>query len=394
MLLMENEKNKTISALHRYRPALAAFGLMMSMALTTTGLSFFVEPVCRELGLSRGAFTVYYSLMTAAGTLASPFLGQIIRRRGVRPVAAISAVWTAAGLFGLSLCRRLWCFYLLGIWTGIFGTACVTLCAGILVQTCYRGSEASRLTGIVMAGSGLGGVLVSMALPKVIGSLGWQTGYRVTALGWLVLVSVSAWLLHGCDETAGSASAAVKGKRKTALHSLTLYRLILMIFLLSAASGVQQQLPSVLADAGLAPSRIGTAMSVFTGALALGKIAQGMLYAKAGPARGGVVMVLCYLAGFVLLGIRQPWPGLLMLAAGMGTVTTLMPIVTRSAFPGQEYAAVWSILSAVSNLGALTAAPLFGMAFDMTGSYAGAMLAASVLLTPALAASIRNPGPR
>ena len=75
---------------------------------------------------------------------------------------------------------------------------------------------------------------------------------------------------------------------------------------------------------------------------------------------------------------------LLLLAAGMGTVTTLMPIVTRHIFGGREYAAIWSILSAFSNLGAMTAAPLFGLAFDLTGSYAGAVLAAAVLLVPAL----------
>mgnify|MGYP003303465217 CR=1 FL=1 len=42
----------------RSRPAMAAFVQMMAMALTTTGLSFFVGPVCEELGFGRGSFTV------------------------------------------------------------------------------------------------------------------------------------------------------------------------------------------------------------------------------------------------------------------------------------------------------------------------------------------------
>ena len=58
-----------MAGLRHYRPAAAAFLLMTAMALTTTGLSFFVGPVCDELGLGRGAFTVYYSVMTLAGTL-------------------------------------------------------------------------------------------------------------------------------------------------------------------------------------------------------------------------------------------------------------------------------------------------------------------------------------
>lgn len=372
----------------QYCPALAAFLLMMSMALTTTGLSFFVGPVCTELGLGRGAFTVYYSIMTFTGTLASPVLGRIIQRRGAGWVAAVSAVWTGAGLLGFSVCRELWMFYLAAALTGVFGTACVTLCAGVIVQTAYRGSEASRLTGIVMAGSGAGGLIVSMALPRLIHGLGWQTGYRLAALAWLILGWSAAWLLRGSQVLAAQAGAA-EGKGMTgtqAIKSPKLYLLILVIFLLSAASGVQQQLPSVLEGAGLETPLVGGAMSVFTASLALGKIGQGILYGKSGPARGGFAMIACYLSGFALLSWGHVWPGLFSLAVGMGTVTTLMPIAARSVFGGREYAAIWSILSAGSNLGAMTAAPLFGMAFDLTGSYAGAMGAAAVLLVPALMA--------
>lgn len=42
----------------KFFPAMAAFVQMMAMALTTTGLSFFVGPVCEELGFGRGSFTV------------------------------------------------------------------------------------------------------------------------------------------------------------------------------------------------------------------------------------------------------------------------------------------------------------------------------------------------
>ena len=84
-----------------------------------------------------------------------------------------------------------------------------------------------------------------------------------------------------------------------------------------------------------------------------------------------------------LLDLRLAGSAVCALAAGMGTVTTLMPIAARSVFGEREYASIWSILSAVSNLGAMTAAPLFGLAFDLTGSYTGAMIAAAVVLIPA-----------
>lgn len=376
-----------MAVFQKYRPAMAAFLQMMAMALTTTALSFFVGPVCGEFGFGRGSFTVYYSILTAAGTIASPFLGQAMVHWGVRVAATISAFWTAAGLMMFSFCSDLWMFYLAGAFTGFFGTACVTLCASVTVQTCYRGRAASRLTGIVMAGSGLGGMLVSFALPGLIEKLGWRWSFRAMAVCWLCLCLCSAWLLRGQRQTARPAQRQEQGMtRAEAVRSPKLYGMVFVIFLLSAASGVQQQLPAVLRSNGLDSSRVSGAMSVFTATLALGKILQGMVYGKTGPKKGGAVMVLLYIMGFALLGSRLVWPGLLALAVGMGTVTTLMPIVTRGIFGGREYASIWSIFSAVSNLGAMTAAPLFGMAFDVTGSYAGALLAAAVLLIPALGA--------
>ena len=276
-------------------------------------------------------------------------------------------------------------FYLAGALTGFFGTACVTLCASVTVQTCYRGAAASRLTGLVMAGSGLGGMLVSLMLPGLIEDWGWRWGYRLTAFSWLALGLCALWLLPETRKSVAKEGRREAGMtRAEALRSGKLYLLILVIFLLSAASGIQQQLPAVLSGRGLDTNRVSLMMSIFTAALALGKVLQGLLYGKIGPKIGGAVMVSCYAAGFFLLGQGAVLPGLAALAAGMGTITTLMPIVARRVFGGREYATIWSILSAVSNLGAMIAAPLFGMAFDAAGSYAGALLAAALLLFPAL----------
>ena len=41
------------------RPALSAFLLMLTMSLLSTALSFFVVPVCSDLGFGRGSFTIH-----------------------------------------------------------------------------------------------------------------------------------------------------------------------------------------------------------------------------------------------------------------------------------------------------------------------------------------------
>lgn len=376
--------------LQEFRPALAAFLLMMAMALTTTALSFFIGPVCQSLDLGRGSFTIYYSLMTASGALSIPFLGQVINKKGVRGILTISSFWVAAGLIAFSLSRSLWMFYAAAAFLGLFGTSCVSLCANVIVQQSYSGGRASGLLGIVMSGSGVGGMIVSLLLPGLIEKLGWQVCYRILAAAWLVL-GLGALLLLGKAELTGGVghrrTPATGMTRDEALKSPRLYLLILVIFLLTAACGIQQQLPSVLSGYGFGTAQVSAMVSFFTAALAVGKIAQGLLYSKIGPDQGGYLVIGCFALSFLLL--RQPgmiFPALVTLAVGMGCVTTLMPTVTRFTFGALEYASIWSILSTVSSVGSLIATPAFGMVYDSFGSYSPAMTVSAVGLCLALVA--------
>ena len=373
--------------MRRFRPALAAFLLMMSMALTTTALSFFVAPVCDALGLGRGVFTVYYSLMTASGAAASAVLGQIIQKRDVRVVVSISALWVALGFLAFSLAEGLWMFYAAGACMGVFGTACVSMCASIIVQQSYSGSRASAILGVVMAGSGVGGMIVSLLMPGLLHALSWRWGYRILGACWLILCLLARLLLGRGDGRADAQRdiSADGMTRAQALRSPKLYLLTAVSFLLSAACGIQQQLPSVLAGFGLHSERVGWMMSFFAAALALGKIGQGIFYGRAGAVKGGLMVTGIFALSFVML--MEPgmaWLGLAALAMGMGTVTTLMPLLTRLTFGSREYPAIWGILYSAANAGTLAAAPLFGLAYDASGSYRAAMAASAVLLLAAL----------
>ena len=374
--------------MRKFRPAASAFLLMMAMALTTTALSFFVAPVCDELGLGRGSFTVCYSLMTASGAAATLFLGRLIQGRGVRCIVAVGAVWVSAGFLAFSFSGQLWMFYAAGAWMGVFGTACVSLCATVIVQQSFSGSRASGVLGVVMSGSGVCGMLVSLFLPGLIQELGWRWGYRILAVCWLILGICAVVLLGNETKRAVTQSDAPADgmTRNQALRSPKLYLLLAVSFILSAACGIQQQLPSVLGGYGFLPERVGILMSLFTAALALGKIAQGVFYGRAGAFRGGIAVIGLFAVSFAfLLHPGLVWIALPALALGMGTVTTLMPLITRLTFGNREYAAIWGIVYSAANFGTLVAAPLFGFSYDLSGSYGGSMVVSSALLVGSVA---------
>lgn len=360
------------------RPSLAAFLLMVAMATTTSALSFFVTPVCDELGVGRGSFTLYYSLMTATGAISTSFLGQYINKKGVRLPLLISSLWCAGGLMAFSCSNSLWLFYLAGAAIGIFGTSCMNLCASVIVQSSYSSDRASTLLGFVMAGSGVGGMLFSLVLPGILEKFGWRMGFRFLALCWLTLV-LAGCFLSGKGETAGSMGTpkALSGgmTRDEALKSSKFYLMVAAVILYTVGTGIQQQLPSLLAGLEFSSAQVGTMMSVMTASLALGKIIQGMLYSKMGITKGGTVTTVLFTAGFfLLLKAQTACLGLVSLAFGMGIVTTLMPTVTRFVFGAREFAAIWGILATASSAGALISTPIWGIVYDAWGSYTPALV--------------------
>lgn len=378
-----NKKNVSL-------PALAAFLLMMAMAVTTSALSFFVAPVCEDLGLGRGSFTLYVSLMTVSAAAVTPLLGQYINRRGVRRIIFISGIWCGCGLMLFSFSQSLWMFYITAAAIGMFATSCVSLCANVIVQQTFTGSQASGVLGLVMSGSGVGGMILSLVVPNLISELGWRAGYRFLGVCWMVLV-LGAFFLLGNRETTGGIGqrrTPVDGMtRAEALRSPLLYLLVVAIVAMTACSGIQQQVPSLLGGMGFSTGEVSLLLSVMTACLALGKILQGLLYSKLGIARGSVIMLVLYGVSYVLLMNRATvWPGLVTLAFGIGTITTLMPTVTRILFGSREYPAIWSILSTSSNVGAFLTTPLWGMVYDATGSYQMALIASPALIVLSLAA--------
>ena len=120
--------------------------------------------------------------MVATGAVSASFLGTYMNKNGVRGVILLSALWCGVGFLGLSFASSLWMFYAVGAAMGFFGSTCVYLAANVIVQQSYSSRDSSAVLGIVMAGSGIGGVIWSNAVPKIIDTMGWRFGYRVLGI--------------------------------------------------------------------------------------------------------------------------------------------------------------------------------------------------------------------
>lgn len=372
------------------RPALSAFVLMVTMSLLSTALSFFVSPVCADLGFGRGSFTLYYSLMVAAGAVSASFLGTYMNKHGVRGVVLVSALWCGAGAWAFSFSSALWMFYVVGGLMGFVGSTCVYLAANVIVQQSYSGSNASAILGFVMAGSGIGGVIWSNLFPKLIASLGWRMGYRVLGTSWAALALLALVLLGKRDLTGGIGHASHVGHGATkqeALRSPKFYMAAFIMCAITVASCISQQLPAVLGGMGCDEGQVSLMLSVMTAFVAIGSVAEGVLCSRFGIVRTLATVLVIYAVGFSLLALGTGvYPALVGLALGGSALGTLMPVVVRRLFGGRDYAAIWSVVISCSSVASFLATPAWGMIYDSFGTYTPALVAMPVLQLAAVAA--------
>ena len=371
-----------------YRPAAAAFLAIMAMALTSSTISFFLEPVCEDLQISRGSFSMIFSFMNVSGALSNPFLGQYANKKGVRGILLLMGLWTGICMVLLSFVTKLWMLYAVTFCLGLFGATCLTLCGNVIVQQNYSGAQASGILGAVMAATGVGGMFFSLLFPNVIAHFGWRTGFLVMGLCWLMLLWLGACLLgkQAIPQFSQANGAVGLGMtRAEALKSPKLYLQIVVIVIISACCGLQQQLPSLLGAKGFSAGQVSVMISAMTVFLALGKFGQGLFYGKIGVEKGGLMTMAAFAAGcLAVLTNALVWPALLLLALGMGIYTTLLPVVVRRVFGSREYASIWALIATVGSIGTVVGYPLWGTIYDLTGTYTLGLIGAAVLLMIAM----------
>ena len=369
-----------------YRPAVAAFLVIMAMALTSSTMSFFLEPICESLQINRGSFSMIFSLMSVAGALSNPFVGQYVGKNGVRGILLLTGLWAGGCMILLSLVTELWMLYAVAFGLGLFGSACLTLA----VQQNYFGPQASGILGAVMAGTGVGGMFFSLIIPKIIAAFGWRMGMRAMGISWVALVWLGMFLLGKQTVLQGGQSNGAVGlgmTRAEALKSPKLYLQMIVIVIMAACCGLQQQLPSLLGAKGFDAGQVSVMISAMTVFLALGKFGQGLLYGKIGVEKGGLLTMAAFALGCLAMFSKAlVWPGLLLLAVGMGIYTTLLPVVIRRVFGSREYAAIWALVSTVGCAGTFVGYPMWGTIYDLTGTYTLGLIGAAALLAGAMLA--------
>lgn len=269
------------------------------------------------------------------------------------------------------------------------------------------------MTGIVLAGVGIGTVIMPPVANYLISSYGWRTSYIIIGILVLALtISAAQFLRHdprqmglspyGVGETkVENLSLEVRGfSLQRAIHTGQFWMLCATYFCFSLClQSIMVHVAPHATDLGISAASAASILAIIGGASIAGRIITGGAADRIGNKLALIVgLIMMSMALFWLIVAREAWMLYLFaiifgLAYG-GSITLFSPIVA-DLYGLSSHGAIFGVLTFIGTIGEAIGPVTAGSIFDITGSYNLAFLIfASVSLIAFILASLLKPTSR
>jgi sugar phosphate permease len=151
------------------------------------GFTIFFLPITQELGLSRAATSLVFSLARAEGAIEGPLAGYMIDRFGPRPMMVAGVLLSGLGYMLLAGVTGYYSF--LAVYLGVIS---LSFSAGfmhspmVLANSWFIRRRALAMT-LISSAIGIGGTLITPLLAFSVQTWGWRHGAFISGLGLILL---------------------------------------------------------------------------------------------------------------------------------------------------------------------------------------------------------------
>jgi sugar phosphate permease len=363
-------------------------------------LSVFVEPLTRQFGWSRTAFSGAVSLGGVLAAVSAPLIGPLLDRHGSRLALCLAVLGTGAAALLLSLTNSLLVFYALFCvarlsWAGPFELGLYSTLNNWFVTR--RTFATSIATVAQMAGLVAMPLIAELAMRGHTWRAGWLAiGASVLAVGflpvWLVLVRRPEDLGLQPDRrltpssTGGAAMRLAEPSytRGEAVRSAAFWLLLCYTMLVyPVQAGVSLHQAANLVERGISATTAAAIVSLFSLMSAVASAGCSLL-PRSMPIKYPLAATGALLAAGALLmgGISSVMAGAVaaaMFGLGLGGMLTLLPIAWADYFGRANYGAIRGLALPAQILAQAAGPLLSGALRDWTGSYVRSLQCFTVL---------------
>jgi OFA family oxalate/formate antiporter-like MFS transporter len=167
------------------------------------GFTVFFLPISQDLGISRAATSLAFSLSRAEGAIEAPLVGYLIDRYGPRPIVVAAVFLAGVGYVLLSWVNSYTTFMIVYL-----GVICLAFVAGfvhspMVVANSWFIRQRARAMTVVSAAVPIGGALISPLLAIGVASIGWRWAAFVSGCIFLLVCLPLSFQLKRSPESMG-----------------------------------------------------------------------------------------------------------------------------------------------------------------------------------------------
>lgn len=340
--------------------------------------SLMVKPLQQEFGWNREEISRCFTIAALSVAVCSPFVGRLLDH--VEPRKLIAACMAALGL-GLAamaaLTPNLWQLYITAMCIGVAGSGTYQLGYARIIATWFERKLGAALS-LVVAGSGLGSLLIPPLVERSIVLLGWRGTYLLLAALPLLIGAPLTWFFAptAYASPARKEAAQTGSSYGRALFSRGFLLLALGLCVMSLAeNGALAHLVPMLTDRKIAEPQAALVASIMGATSVAGRFLLGWLLDYLEGAHIAVLSLLCAGGGIYLLAHANSFSAAAIAALvgglGMGCELDLIPYMLRRYFGLRSFSALYGSIYTVFAVSGGLAPLILGRIFDRTGSYTG-----------------------
>jgi MFS family permease len=382
-------------------------------SLTSWGLGVMVVPMEEELGWSRSMLfaplavgAVIYAVL---GIAVGPWLD---KKDGPVVLFFSGVVLFAVSAILIRYTHSLWAYFLAFGVMGGAGRYGVQVIFAIVPKWFVRNRGISQ--AMIGAGFSLGPLIFPVLLQSLIDTIGWRDTWLVMGAAMLVLLAPLSLLVARMPEDLGllpdggpprtaagrTARASPRSKeppgaatRAEALRTSQLWLLIAAIgFATLAIRGMIPNLHPFFVSEGIDATTAALSFSVYAVVAFVTVLFWGRLADRIGARVPFIIVIAIGVAALAVLAATSSravmFLGMAVLASGLNGFFNLWQVVLADTFGREHIGAIRGVVDAFNSTAIFVGPVLFGLLFDLSGSYGVLFGAAIVLWALSLAAAL------
>ena len=374
-----------------WRQVGATLMLLAAAGMIAATYSIIAVPLSAEFQPSRTMLMLAMTVLSGASALLSPLLGGWMDRLSLRVMMVCGGVLLASGYFAIS-CATSFNAVLI-IFAVMIAPANILLgpVAMTVLLSRWFSRRRGRAIGIAIAGISVGGFFFPMIIQSLLNAHPWREALQWLALVLLVWTLPAAMLVVNRPEDRGlhadGDAAPPEAVDEPAQESMTSAREILsdpafwmlavtVAIVTAGMKGMITNLAPMVVDNGYAAADAAPLISLFAAC----SFAAKMSFAALADRLGLRVLMFAALGGFAVglacltqasLGYQIVLVGVAITGLFGGLMIPVESYVAPRIFGKQAVGRAMGLLTGTVLIGLLATPPLFGLIFDLFGSYRG-----------------------